>query len=239
MTIRKAMVLSAGLGTRMRPLTDTKPKPLVEVDGRALIDHVLDRLADAGVTDAVVNVHHHADLLDQHVRARAGAPRIQVSDERAQLLETGGGTRKALPLLGEAPFIAINSDTIWIEGYRPNLTRLIESFDPARMDCLLLVAATALSVGYHGTGDFLMDGEGHLSRRPERLVSPFVYAGAGIFAPSLFADTPEGPFSLNRIFDRAAEAGRLFGIRLEGVWMHVGTPEAIHEAETAIRQSSD
>ncbi|WP_127091086.1 nucleotidyltransferase family protein [Aquabacter cavernae] len=233
------MVLSAGLGTRMRPLTDTRPKPLVEVEGRALIDHVLDRLGEAGVTDAVVNVHHHADLLEGHARARTGAPRIHLSDERARLLETGGGTRKALPLLGDGPFVAINSDTIWIEGYRHNLTRLMERFDPATMDCLLLVAATALSVGYDGTGDFLMDGDGRLSRRPERLVSPFVYAGAGIFSPELFNDTPEGPFSLNLIFDRAAEAGRLYGLRLEGVWMHVGTPDAIHDAETAIRQSSD
>lgn len=239
MTIHKAMVLAAGLGTRMRPLTDTRPKPLVEVEGRPLIDHVLDRLADAGVTDAVVNLHHHADLLERHLAARKGAPRIQVSDERGLLLETGGGARKALPLLGSDPFIAINSDTIWIEGYRANLTRLMESFDPARMDCLLLVAATALSVGYDGTGDFLMDGEGRLARRPERLVSPFVYAGAGIFTPKLFEGTPEGPFSLNLLFDRAAEAGRLFGLRLEGVWMHVGTPDAIHEAETAIRASSD
>lgn len=239
MTISKAMVLAAGLGTRMRPLTDTRPKPLVEVEGRPLIDHVLDRLAHAGVTDAVVNVHHHADLLEQHLAARAQAPRIHVSDERGVLLETGGGTRKALPLLGDKPFIAINSDTIWIEGYRPNLTRLMERFDPEQMDCLLLVAATALCVGYDGTGDFLMDGDGRLTRRPERLVSPFVYAGAGVFAPSLFADAPEGPFSLNRLFDRAAEAGRLFGLRLEGVWMHVGTPEAIAEAEAAIRASSD
>ncbi|MEW6257161.1 MAG: nucleotidyltransferase family protein [Pseudomonadota bacterium] len=233
------MVLAAGLGTRMRPLTDTRPKPLVEVEGRPLIDHVLDRLADAGVTEAVVNIHHHADLLEQHLGTRNGAPRIHVSDERGVLLETGGGTRRALPLLGDAPFIAINSDTIWIEGYRPNLIRLMERFDPEHMDCLLLVAATALSVGYDGTGDFLMDGDGRLARRPERLVSPFVYAGAGVFSPRLFADTPEGPFSLNRLFDRAAEAGRLFGLRLEGVWMHVGTPGAIAEAEAAIRASSD
>lgn len=239
MTIHKAMVLAAGLGTRMRPLTDTLPKPLVEVEGRPLIDHVLDRLSDAGVSEAVVNVHHHADLLERHISGRKGGPRVHVSDERVCLLETGGGTRKALPLLGSEPFIAINSDTIWIEGYRANLVRLMENFDPARMDCLLLVAPTALSVGYDGTGDFLMDGEGRLARRPERLVSPFVYAGAGVFSPKLFADTPEGPFSLNLLFDRAAEAGRLFGLRLEGVWMHVGTPGAVAEAEAAIRASSD
>ncbi len=238
MTIDKAMVLAAGMGTRMRPLTDTRPKPLVEVEGRPLVDHVLDRLADAGIAEAVVNVHHHADLLETHV-AKRSAPRIHVSDERARLLETGGGAKKALPFFGASPFIAINADTIWIEGVRPNISRLAASFDPARMDCLLLVAATALSIGYEGMGDFTMDGEGRLSRRPERVVAPFVYAGAGVFAPSLFADTPDGPFSLNLIFDRAAEAGRLFGLRLEGVWMHVGTPGAIAEAETAIRLSSD
>ncbi|MEP9376076.1 nucleotidyltransferase family protein [Aquabacter sp. CN5-332] len=233
------MVLAAGMGTRMRPLTDTRPKPLVEVDGRPLVDHVLDRLAASGIEDAVVNVHHHADLLEHHVKGRNGTPRIHVSDERGRLLETGGGTKNALPLLGKEPFIAINADTIWIEGVRPNLSRLAANFDPERMDCLLLVAATALSVGYDGVGDFTMDGEGHLSRRPERLVAPFVYAGAGVFAPRLFEDTPDGPFSLNLVFDRAREAGRLYGLRLEGVWMHVGTPDAIGEAEAAIRQSSD
>lgn len=239
MTISKAMVLAAGMGTRMRPLTDTLPKPLVEVAGRPLIDHVLDRVAEAGIPDAVVNVHHHADLLEQHLRARGGAPRIHISDERDALLETGGGTRRALPLLGPDPFIAINADTIWIEGIRPNLVRLMEGFEPEQMDCLLLVAATSASVGYDGIGDFLMDKDGRLSRRPERLVSPFVYAGAGVFSPGLFEGTPEGPFSLNRIFDSAAEAGRLFGLRLDGIWMHVGTPEAISEAEAAIRRSSD
>lgn len=239
MTIKKAMVLAAGMGTRMRPLTDTRPKPLVEVEGRALIDHVLDRLAASGIEEAVVNVHHHADLLEAHLKARPGAPRVHLSDERANLLETGGGTKKALPVLGDAPFIAINADTIWIEGVCPNLARLAASFDPERMDCLLLVAATALSIGYEGVGDFIMDGEGRLTRRPERLVAPFVYAGAGVFAPHLFEDTPDGAFSLNLVFDRAREAGRLFGLRLEGVWMHVGTPAAIAEAEAAIQRSSD
>ncbi|WP_132029992.1 nucleotidyltransferase family protein [Aquabacter spiritensis] len=233
------MVLAAGMGTRMRPLTDTRPKPLVAVAGKPLVDHVLDRLAGAGIDEAVVNVHHHADLMEAHLATRSGAPRIRVSDERTRLLETGGGTRKALDLLGDAPFVAINADTIWIEGVKPNIARLIEQFDPERMDALLLVAATALSIGYSGFGDFTMDGEGRLSRRPERVVSPFVYAGAGVFTPSLFDETPQGPFSLNLIFDRACEAGRLFGLRLEGVWMHVGTPEAIAEAETAIKRSSD
>lgn len=237
--LRKAMVLAAGLGTRMRPLTDTRPKPLVEVNGRALIDHVLDRLAEVEVEEAVVNLHHHADLLEAHLKARAAPPRIVLSDERDALLETGGGVRRALSHFGDAPFFAINSDTIWIEGMRPNLARMETVFDPEHMDVLLLLASSALSIGYDGPGDFLMDAEGRLTRRPERVMAPFVYAGAAILKPSLFADVPDGAFSLNRIFDQAREAGRLFGIRLEGIWMHVGTPDAIAAAEEAIRRSSD
>ncbi|MDE1570115.1 nucleotidyltransferase family protein [Aquabacter sp. P-9] len=233
------MVLAAGLGTRMRPLTDTRPKPLVEVNGRPLIDHVLDRLAEVEVDEAVVNVHHHADLLEAHLKARKGPPRIVLSDERDALLETGGGVRRALGHFGDAPFFAINSDTIWIEGMRPNLARMERVFDPERMDVLLLLASTALSIGYDGAGDFMMDPEGRLTRRPERVMAPFVYAGAAILKPGLFADVPEGAFSLNRIFDLAREADRLFGIRLEGTWMHVGTPDAIASAEEAIRRSSD
>lgn len=236
--IDRAMVLAAGLGTRMRPLTDTRPKPLVEVSGRALIDHVLDRVAEAGIPDAVVNVHHHADLLEAHLAGRAGRPpRIIVSDERDALLETGGGVRRALPLLGAGPFLVINSDTIWIEGMQPNLPRLMRHFDRAAMDALLLLAPAALSIGYDGMGDFQMDTLGRLSRRPERQVAPFVYAGACILSPSLFADTPEGAFSLNRVFDTAAQAGRLHGLRLDGIWMHVGTPDAIALAEDAILSS--
>lgn len=234
-----AMVLSAGLGTRMRPLTDTRPKPLVAVEGRALIDHVLDRVAEAGIPRAVVNLHHHADLLEAHLKARAGAPEVLLSDERGALLETGGGVRKALPLIGPGPFLAINSDTIWIEGMRPNLARLAERFDPATMDALLLLAPAALSIGYDGMGDFQMDTLGRLTRRAERQVAPFVYAGAAILKPELFAGTPEGAFSLNRVFDKAAADERLFGLRLDGVWMHVGTPDAIALAEEAIQRSSD
>lgn len=237
--IDTAMVLAAGLGTRMRPLTDTLPKPLLKVDGRALLDRVLDRVAEAGIGTAVVNVHHHADLMEAHLARRQGAPRIVVSDERARLLETGGGVTKALPLIGEAPFLAINSDTIWIEGIRANLPRLAASFDAARMDALLLVAASALSIGYDGLGDFAMDTEGRLERRAERLVCPFVYAGAAVLSPALFEGMAAEPFSLNRVFDRAAADGRLHGIRLEGIWMHVGTPDAIALAEEAIRRSSD
>src|ERR1700752_5103459 len=234
--IDRAMVLAAGLGKRMRPLTDTLPKPLVPVAGRALIDHVLDKLAEAGVTQAVVKVHHRADQIEAHVKGRA-RPRIVISDERGELLDTGGGIVKALPHLGSAPFFHMNSDTVWIEGGAPNLARLAGHFDPVRMDILLLLAPTATSIGYDGRGDFNMAPDGRLSRRPERQIAPFVYAGAAILAPAIFADAPKGAFSLNRMFDRAAEAGRLLGLRLDGTWMHVGTPEAIKAAEAAILES--
>ncbi|QIB33778.1 nucleotidyltransferase family protein [Ancylobacter pratisalsi] len=236
--IRTAMVLAAGLGTRMRPLTDRLPKPLVKVNGRALIDHVLDRLVDAGVETAVVNLHYHADLLERHLAGRSH-PRIVLSDERGELLETGGGIRKALPLLGNEPFFSINSDTIWIEGIRANLAHLAAGFDPRTMDARLLLAATSASIGYDGNGDFVMDGWGRLNLRPERTVSPFVYAGAAVLSPRLFNGAPEGAFSLVRLFARAAQDGRLFGQRMEGLWMHVGTPEAIKDAETTILRSKD
>jgi MurNAc alpha-1-phosphate uridylyltransferase len=234
--IDTAVVLAAGLGKRMRAHSDRLPKPLVEVAGKPLIDYALDRLAEAGVARAVVNVHYLADALEKHLAART-RPRITMSDERGELLETGGGIAKALPLLGDAPFFAMNSDTLWIDSVRPNLVRLAEAFDPARMDALLLLAPTATSIGYDGRGDFRMTAGGQLVRRVERDVAPFVYAGAGILAPALFADAPTGAFSLTVLFDRAAEAERLYGLRLEGVWMHVGTPEAIAEAEAAMAES--
>jgi len=235
-SIDRAMVLAAGLGTRMRPLTDTLPKPLVPVAGKALIDHVLDRLADAGVTKAVVNVHHMADAIEQHLKGRT-RPTIEISDERGELLDTGGGVVKALKALGDAPFFHVNSDTIWIEGVTPNLGRLAAMFDPAEMDAVVLLAATATSIGYEGRGDFAMAPDGRLKRRAEREVTPFVYAGAAVLSPGLFADAPKGAFSLNKLFDRAIETGRLFGLRLEGTWMHVGTPAAIKAAEAAILES--
>src|SRR5215468_1046817 len=230
---RRAMVLAAGLGLRMRPLTDSTPKPLIVVGGKALIDHVLDRLAEVDVEMAVVNVHHFADQVEWHLAGRR-APRIVISDERNELLDTGGGVVKALPSLGTAPFFHLNSDAVWIDGVKPNLIRLAEVFDPDRMDALLLLAATSTSVGYGGRGDFAMASDGRLSRRREREVVPFVYAGVAIFSPSLFAAAPPGIFSLNLLFDRAIETGRLHGLRLEGMWMHVGTSEAIAVAESAI-----
>jgi len=232
-----AMVLAAGLGKRMRPITATVPKPLVEVAGRALIDQVLDRLVEIGVPRAVVNVHYLADLVEVRVGRRT-KPEITISDERAELLETGGGVTKALPLIGTEPFFVLNTDSIWIEGPRPNLLRLAETYDPERMDGLLLLASTRRSVGYDGAGDFVLDGDGRLTRRIERRIAPFVYTGAAILHPRLFEGAPAGPFSLNVLFDRAIEAGRLFGLRLDGTWMHVGTPDAIGLAETCLAEST-
>jgi MurNAc alpha-1-phosphate uridylyltransferase len=234
---RRAMVLAAGLGKRMRPITVTTPKPLVEVGGRALIDRALDSLEQAGVETVVVNVHYLADLVSVHV-ARRKSPKVIVSDERSRLLDTGGGVVKALPLLGPEPFYLLNSDSFWIEGARPNLAWLAGGWRDESMDALLLVAATVRTIGYQGRGDFRMDPAGRLVRRPEREVVPFVYAGAAILHPRLLADAPAGPFSLNLLFNRAMEAGRLFGVRLDGLWFHVGTPDAIGEAEMTIADSA-
>ena len=233
---RHAMVLAAGKGARMRPLTDKVPKPLVAVGGKPLLDHVLNRLAEAGVETAVVNVHYLADQIE-HYLIGWQTPRIVISDERDALLDTGGGVVKALPVLGAAPFFHVNADTIWIDGVKPNLLQLAATFDPGRMDALLLLAVTSGSVGYAGRGDFTMAPDGRLARRREREVVPFVYAGVAILNPALFSTAPPGAFSLNLLFDRAIEAGRLYGLRLDGVWMHVGTPEAIAAAETAILAS--
>jgi MurNAc alpha-1-phosphate uridylyltransferase len=234
---RSAMVLAAGLGTRMRPLTDRIPKPLVAVAGKPLLDHVLDRLADAGVETAVVNIHHLGEMIEKHVRGRE-RPRILISDERGELLGTGGGVVKALDKLGTAPFFHLNADTIWIDGVKPNLTRLAEAFDAGTMDALLLLAPSAGSIGYSGRGDFTMTPGGTLKRRGDQEVAPFVYAGAAILSPALFHNAPPGAFSLTALFDRAATAGRLYGLRLEGLWMHVGTPDAIEAAQAAIRTST-
>ena len=236
-TPTKAMVLAAGLGLRMRPLTETTPKPLIPVAGRPLLDHVLDKLADAGVTDAVVNVHYLPDQIIDHVATRTH-PRIKISDERDQVLGTGGAVVKALPILGNAPFFHVNADTMWIDGVKSNLARLAEAFDPDTMDILLLMAPTTASIGYKGVGDYSMAADGTLKKKREGQIVPFVYAGAAIMRPELFADAPQGAFELPRaIFDKAEENGRLFGLRLEGVWMHVGTPDAIAAAERAILAS--
>jgi N-acetyl-alpha-D-muramate 1-phosphate uridylyltransferase len=230
---KRAIVLAAGLGTRMRPYNGHIPKPLVALGGKSLIDYGLDRLADAGVERAVVNVHYLADALERHLAPRT-RPQIVISDERGELLGTGGGIAKALPQLGEAPFFLVNSDTVWVDGVKPNFERLAAAFDPAAMDVLLLLAPTENSVGYAGRGDFAMLPDGRLRRRGDNEVVPYVYAGAAMLAPALFADAPSGPFSLTLLFDRAAENGRLFGLPLEGVWMHVGTPEAVAAAEAKL-----
>ena len=230
------MVFAAGLGKRMRPVTDALPKPLVKIGGRAMIDHMLDRFAEIGVKRAIVNVHYLADQLEQHLAERT-APEIIISDEREKLLDQGGGIKKVLPLIGGAPFFICNTDAIWLEGARSNLARLAERWDADAMDILLLVAASATSVGVDWAGDFLMDTEGRLSRRGESDVAPFVYAGVGIIKPQLFAGVKEDVFRLAPFFFSAAERGRLFGQRLDGQWLHVGTPAAIEEAERAIRRS--
>lgn len=235
--IDTAMVLAAGFGKRMLPLTADRPKPMVEVAGKTLIDRVLDRLARAGTARAVVNVHHFADLMIAHLASRS-SPRIEISDERGLLLETGGGIARAMKILGEKPFFLANSDSIWIEGAIPNLSRLAAAFDPSRMDGLLLLAPAAGALGYAGRGDFTMDAEGRLARRGEQEVAPFVYAGAAVLSPAMFRGAPEGAFPLNLLFRKSEAAGRLFGLRLDGMWMHVGTPEAIAQAEDAIRRAS-
>jgi MurNAc alpha-1-phosphate uridylyltransferase len=234
---RRAMVLAAGLGTRMRPFNGHVPKPLVQVGGKPLVDYVLDRLADAGVERAVVNVHHLADQLEQHLAQRQ-RPEIVISDEREELLGTAGGVVKALPDLGIAPFFHVNSDTIWIDGVTPNLRRLAAAFDPARMDALLLLATSISSIGYTGRGDFAMGPDGRLMRRGEREVVPFIYSGAAILTSAFFEGVAPGPSSMSPLFDRAIENERLYGLRLEGLWMHVGTPDAVKAAEEAILASA-
>ena len=230
------MVFAAGRGDRMRPITEALPKPLVKVAGKALIDHCLDRLAAAGVTRAVVNIHWLADQIEAHLAPRQ-RPRILISDEREKLLEQGGGLKKALPLLGTDPFYICNTDALWIEGPYPNLARLAEGFDPDKMDAMLIVAASAGAVGVDGPGDFTMDREGRLKRRKSHFVAPFIYSGVGVLKPELIAGIQEEVFGLAPLLFRAADAGRLFGVRLDGLWLHVGRPEAIAEAERAIGRS--
>ncbi len=232
--IDTAMILGAGLGTRMRPLTDVVPKPLVRLDGRTLIDHTLDRIQAAGITRVVVNVHYRADQLESHLKSRT-SPQILISDERGELLDTGGGVVKALPLLGDKPFLIHNVDTVWIEGIGGSLSRLIGAWDGERMDSLMLLALAATSVGYEGHGDFNMEPSGVLTRRRERVEAPFVFAGVSIAHPRLFANAPDGAFSLNKLWDRAILSRRLYGTRLDGIWMHVGTPEALAESEQRLQ----
>ncbi|MEZ5667607.1 MAG: nucleotidyltransferase family protein [Alphaproteobacteria bacterium] len=227
--IRRAMVLCAGLGERMRPLTETMPKPLVPVAGRALIDHILDRLVEAGVEEAVVNTHYLAARMQAHL-ALWRRPRIVISHE-PERLETGGGVRNALPHLGADPFFVINGDAFWLNGPRPALVRLAEAWDPARMDGLMLVHHTARALGYDDRGDYTMEQDGRLVPREEGRASAFVFASVIIVKPSLFADTPPGPFSMKLLYNRMAAAERLYGLNHDGEWFHIGTPDALAMAE--------
>lgn len=230
-----AMVMAAGLGKRMRPLTATRPKPLVEVAGKALLDHALERLRAAGVKRAVVNVHYLADALEAHLKNRDYGLEIIISDEREQLMETGGGLVKALPLLGERPFLSVNSDNLWIDGPVDSIRALAAAWDGARMDALLLMVPLARAHCHGGQGDFHLDAAGRIvgRRKPGRL-APFVWTGVQILHPRLITDAPEGPFSTNLFWNRAIEAGRAFGIVHGGLWFDVGTPRAIPVAEAML-----
>lgn len=232
-TPKTAMVLAAGLGTRMRPLTDDRPKALVEVGGRALVDHVLDRLADAGVQKAVVNVHWFADRLEGHLTGRGRAPEIAVSDERAELLETGGGLKKAAPLLGGDPVFVANIDSVWTDR-GDALGELARLWNPSIMDAALLLARREGSIGFEGDGDFFLADDGRLTFRGEAPSAPFAYMGVHICRPDYVADGPDGPFSLSQFWRRSADAGRLYGCVLDGDWMHVGDPQARDEAEAKL-----
>lgn len=227
--ITRAMVLAAGRGERMRPLTDERPKPMIAVNGAPMIDQLLDRLAEAGVERAVVNLHYKGELLRRHLAGRT-RPALSFSEEES-LLDTGGGIARALPQLGEEAFFVANGDVLWLDGPRPALTRLAETWNPEAMDALLLLQPGNGAFGYDGLGDFRMEPDGRLVRRSERKLAPFVYAGLHVLHPRLFEGAPAGAFSLNRLWDKAAAAGRLYGLRHEGAWYHVGTPQALQAVE--------
>lgn len=226
----RAMILAAGLGTRMRSLTNDRPKPLVEVRGKALIDHAIDRLIHAGAKFIAINVHYRADMLIEHLAKRRDVE-IRISDESGGLLDSGGGIARVLEWFEGCPFITHNSDSIWVEGTGHALDRLKMRWNPDEMDALMLLAPTVSSICYDGRGDFTMDAEGKLARVAEQRVAPFVWTGVQIVHPRLFENLPGQKFSINLLWDRAIEKGRLFGLRLDGVWMHIDRPEAVHESE--------
>ncbi len=229
--IRRAMIMAAGLGTRMRPLSDDRPKPLIPVGGKPLIDHALDRLVAAGVELAVVNLHYKAEMLRAHLDKRRDIE-IRYSAENDALLDTGGGVVKALPHFQNEPFFILNSDSLWVEGYSAALPTMARLWDESRMDALLLLAAMVSALGYEGwRGDFRLSATGHVSRVPERVISPFAFPGVQLVHPRLFADPPAPAFSTNVMWNRAIAKERLFGTRLDGVWLHVGSPEARDDAE--------
>lgn len=232
-SITKAMVMAAGYGKRMRPLTDNLPKPLIEVAGKLLIDHVLDRLSEAGVQTTVVNVHYKAELVRAHMVTRR-EPKIIISDETDELLETGGGVKKALSELGPDPFLVCNSDAFWIEEGVSNMDRLIATWDDEKMDALILVAPVDRTVGFTGRGDFHLDEAGRLSRRGLDEDAPLMMAGVHIMAPRLLEGAPEGPFSTNILWDKAAAQGRLYGCRLDGLWLHASSYSDLQEIEDTV-----
>jgi len=232
-----AMVMAAGLGKRMRPLTAMRPKPLVEVAGKPLIEHVFDRLRAAGVKRAVVNVHYLAGQVEAHLKARVKDIEVIVSDERGQLMETGGGLVKARELLGDKPFLAVNSDNLWVDGPVDAIRMLAAHWDDARMDALLLMVPLARAAGHGGRGDFRLDPFGRIveRRKPGRL-APFVFTGVQMLSPRVITDWPEGPFSTNLFWDRAIAAGRAWGAVHQGLWFDVGTPGAIGTTEAALAE---
>jgi MurNAc alpha-1-phosphate uridylyltransferase len=229
-----AMVLAAGLGKRMRPLTATRPKPLVEVAGKALIDHVLDRLRASGVGKIVVNVHYLPEALEAHLKSRATDFDVKISDERKQLLETGGGMIHALPLLDADPFLVVNSDNYWVDGAADTLQLLASLWRDDQMDALLLLVPLANAGNHSGQGDFHMTADGRLVRREKAKVAPFVYTGIQMVSKRLLRDAPEGPFSTNILWDRAIAEGRCFGAVHQGLWFDVGNPAAIKATERAL-----
>jgi N-acetyl-alpha-D-muramate 1-phosphate uridylyltransferase len=229
-----AMIMAAGLGKRMRPLTATKPKPLIEVSGKALLDHVLEKLRTAGVKKIVVNVHYLADALEAHLESRDHGLDFVVSDERDLLMETGGGLVKAAPLIECDPFLALNSDNLWIDGPADTIKLLASQWDDRKMDALLLLVPQACALGHKGMGDFHMDREGRIRRRQRSRVAPFVFTGIQVVSKRLLRDAPEGPFSTNLLWDRAIEEGRAFGAVHQGLWFDVGTPQSIRYTEAAL-----
>lgn len=233
-TIDTAMLMAAGRGKRMRPLTATTPKPLVRVGGKPLMDHALDRLEAGGIRRVVINVHYLADAIIAHVATRKSPMEILISDEREQLLETGGGLMKAAPLLGDRPFLCANSDNLWLDGPMNSVALLSELWDDARMDALLLLVPHANATCHDGQGDFHMDSAGRLRRRKPGYVAPFVYTGVQILSPRLLRDPPGEAFSTNIFWDRAIAAGRLFGAVHQGLWFDVGTPRAIPVVNDAL-----
>lgn len=230
-----AMVLAAGIGKRMRPLTATRPKPLVRVNGRALIDHSLDKLVEAGVSRAVVNVHYLPGQIEAHLAQRS-APVTVISDEREALLETGGGLVKALPLIDADPFFCLNSDNVWLDGPQNVFAALSEAWDPAKMDALLLLVNHARAFNYAGRGDFHLDPMGRITRRKPGRVAPFIYTGIQIVSQRLLREAPEGAFSTGVLWDRAIAEGRLYGISHYGQWFEVGAPEMIAPTEAALQR---